>query len=184
MNVVDILILAPIAWTVINGLRKGVIIELSGFIALALGVFGAIKFGVYVENYLHQVKEIDDSIIPLLAFLLTFIGIVIGIHFLAKVLHKVVHMAAMGMPNRIFGGLFGLCKGALIVLALTFVFDRFNSHIEIVNHKTLNDSVLYNTTVEGAESLWPYFEKKSWIEDLQDGAQEKLDEATDQIIDL
>lgn len=184
MNVVDILILAPIAWTVINGFRKGVIIELSGFIALILGVYGAVKFGTYLETHLTQVKEIDDSFIPILAFLLTFIGIVIAVHFLAKLIHKVVHLAAMGMANRISGAVFGLLKGALIVMALAFVFDRINDHIEVVDHATLNKSVMYNTTVEGAESLWPFFEKKGWMEELQDDAQKKIDETSDKITDF
>ena len=46
MNVIDVVAFIILTYGVLRGLNKGLIIEISGIIAFALGLMGAFKFSI------------------------------------------------------------------------------------------------------------------------------------------
>ena len=43
MNYLDVILIVPILWGLLRGVKNGIIKELTGFVALICGVYGAIK---------------------------------------------------------------------------------------------------------------------------------------------
>ena len=54
MNIFDIVIVILLAYSLFRGISKGFVIEISGMIALFLGIMGAFKFSSFV---LHRDSE-------------------------------------------------------------------------------------------------------------------------------
>lgn len=143
MNIIDIILLILLAWGLISGIKNGLIHEVASLAALILGIYGAVHFSDYTSELLIEHFELSGKYLPIISFALTFIAIVIAIHFLAGIMDKLVKAIALGFVNRIFGAAFGLLKTALILSIVIFLFNSINEKTRILPKEKLEGSVLY-----------------------------------------
>lgn len=147
-NIVDISIGIFLAYGVYQGFQKGLIYQLSSLLGLILGIYGAIHFSDYISNYLASHQElIDPKYTKITAILATFIGILIAIHFLGKVIDSVLSLTGLGSLNTIGGIVFALTKQLIIIALLMMLILFVNSKIEIINPSYFSESILFNKIV-------------------------------------
>ena len=144
MNIFDFIILIILLYGLIKGFVKGFIIEVAGIIALILGVTGSFKFASILEVYLNSYVDWSPKNIQVISFIILFIIIIYAVSLLAKMITKTLKIIALGMINRIFGGIFGLLKWCVILSSLVLVSQEINEIITLIPDKTLKDSVSYN----------------------------------------
>ena len=77
MNTIDIIFGIILLLGLIQGLRKGLFVELASLVGLIAGVYGAIHFSHYVADWLFTRTSWSERLIQLTAFAITFIIIVI-----------------------------------------------------------------------------------------------------------
>ena len=169
MNYLDIIILALVALLVINGAMKGFIISLASLIALVLGIYIAVNFSNYIEVALMDHLQPGRTWLPILSFTITFLIVVIVVMLLAKALEKLVNLVGMGILNHVFGAVFGLVKGILLVSVLFFIIAGFDPKEKLIKPKVKQESMLYSNVnkvfpfmmkVFGGEIKFPEFDKK------------------------
>ena len=144
MNIFDVIILIILLYGLIKGFIKGFIIEIAGIIALILGVTGSFKFARILEVYLNSYVDWSSKTIQIASFIILFIIIIYVVSVLAKMITKTLKIIALGMINRVFGGIFGLLKWCVILSSLVLVSQEINEIITLIPDKTLKDSVSYN----------------------------------------
>jgi membrane protein required for colicin V production len=168
MNYFDIVVGIILILAIIRGFRNGLIIELASLAALVLGVLGAIKFSSFTEQWLTQ--HFSNSYIGIIAFILTFIAIVIGVHLIAKGVNKLVEAVALGFINRIMGALFSLVKIGFILSIVMAVFVSFDKTFNIIPEQTRESSILYEPLGEFAPRVFPYlnFDKEDAKNKMQE----------------
>ena len=88
--VVDIIFVAIFCWAGYKGYTRGFILQAATLAALILGIFGAIKFSGFTASFIAKQFNVNGDYLPIIAFAVTFIGIVIGIHFLARISEKLL----------------------------------------------------------------------------------------------
>ncbi len=143
MSFLDIILGLLLVWGLWRGLKNGLFIELASIIALIAGIYGAIHFSYYAGDYLSRQMDWEERYINLTAFVITFILIVLIVHFLAQLLTKIASLAMLGWLNRLAGGIFGVVKVAVILGALLVFFDRVNTSAGIIKEDSMEQSVLY-----------------------------------------
>lgn len=143
MNSFDILVFVCLAWGLISGLRNGLIIAVSRLLALGLGLIGAFLFSGKATVYLAEYMNTNPQILNAISFLLLFILIVIAISAMAKALTKVLKLAALGLINRLLGGVFGILKWSLILSALVLIYEQINEIIILLPSNFREDSLSY-----------------------------------------
>lgn len=156
MNVFDALVLFCLGYGLIRGLIKGFIIEISGVLALILGVFGALQFAAGVAYLIEDWIALDSRLILGISFLLLFIAIVYGISLLAKMLTKTLQIVALGLINRLAGGLFGLIKWILILTAVVMIFNQIDYVLSLFPEAFLEGSISHPILVELSEMLFEW----------------------------
>jgi membrane protein required for colicin V production len=144
MNIFDIIILIILSYGLINGFVKGFIIEVAGIISLILGVTGSFKFASILEVYLNSYVDWGPKTIQAASFIILFVIIIYAVSLLAKMITKTLKIIALGMINRIFGGIFGLLKWCIILSSLVLVSQEINEIITLIPDKTLKESISYN----------------------------------------
>lgn len=143
MNFLDIVLGILLVWGLYKGLTNGLFVELASLVALIAGIFGAIHFSYIAGDYLTHRMNWDTPYIKLTSFLITFIVIVLLVHFAGKLLTKIADFAMLGLLNKIAGGIFGMLKVAIILGALLIFFERVTAGFNFVNEETQKQSVLY-----------------------------------------
>ena len=144
MNEIDIGIAIILGIGLVRGLMKGFILELTSLLSVILGIIGAFLFADLVESYVVNYLDWEAKYIQLTAFLITFLVIVIAVSLVGKALTKLANAIALGMLNRLAGGLFGLLKMALIVLVLVLIVNTINKKTGFLDNKSVfEDSVTF-----------------------------------------
>tara|TARA_R110000787_G_scaffold105773_3_gene213310 strand:- start:8432 stop:8992 length:561 start_codon:yes stop_codon:yes gene_type:complete len=155
MNIFDIVIAVILIFAFTRGFLKGFFVEVASLIALIGGVYGAIHFSYFAGNILEEYVDWDENYIALTAFAVTFIVIVIAVSSLGKALTKMADFAALGLINKIFGGIFALLKSVVILSVIFVFFARINSTIPFIGKETLETSILYAPVKEIVPAIFP-----------------------------
>ena len=155
MNVFDIVIAALLIFGFVRGVMKGLFVEVASLAALIGGVYGAIHFSYFIGDFLKEAVSWDQEYVSLAAFAGTFITIIVTIALLGKMLTKLADFAALGVINKILGGVFGAIKIGLILSVIFIFFGKMNDTIPFVKKETLDESILYAPVKKIAPTIFP-----------------------------
>ena len=155
MNVFDVIIAALLLFGFVRGLFKGLFVEIASLVALVGGVYGAIHFSYFLGDFLKESLSWSEEYISLAAFAGTFVVIIVVIALLGKVLTRLADFAALGIINKILGGVFGALKLGLILSVVFTFFGRINDTIPFLEKETIEKSILYLPVKTIAPSLFP-----------------------------
>lgn len=144
MNWLDIVLAIPLLWFTYKGLKNGFIIELASLASLILGIYVALYFSFYTEDYLLRNFDINDRYISILSFGITFIIVAIVVYLIGKLIHRLVNIIALGLLNRLAGGIFGFLKAALILSVLLYFLNGFDPGSNLLKPEIKERSYLYD----------------------------------------
>lgn len=166
MGVLDIIILALLAFGLVNGFKNGLFVEVASLVALVAGVYGAIHFSNYAAEFLMDKVDWNEKTVNITAFIITFIVIVILIGLAGKALTKLADFAALGILNKFLGSIFGVLKIAVILSVVLIIFDSMNKTLPFTDKEDIEDSLLYEPIKSLVPSVFPIIlEKKIEIID-------------------
>lgn len=143
MSILDVIIIIPLLWGAYKGFSKGLIIELAGLVALMLGVYGAIKFSGFTSTYISKLYETKPEYLEIISFAVTFLGIVLLVHLLSRLIDKLVKAAALGLFNRIAGIFLGILKFSIIIGIVIILINNFDKKSSVLSKETKDKSLLY-----------------------------------------
>ena len=144
MAILDIILGILLLLGLWKGFNNGLLIELASIVALIAGIYGAIHFSYIAGDYLTEQMNWEERYVNLTSFVITFIIIVLAVHFAGKLLTKVANIALLGLLNKIAGAVFGALKVAVILGAILVFFNRVNSNLRFISEEAQNESILFN----------------------------------------
>ena len=159
-NYIDLAVVCLIVYSLVRGAYRGFFVEASSLLALVLGVFGALHFSNFTASLLANYIEWDY--LPLLAFALTFIGIIIGVAWIGKLLTKLAKAVLLGFLNRLLGALFGACKWLVICGVLVWILGQIDVFFSFLPETLKDNSLVF----EPLEELGAYLFKKINTEEI------------------
>ena len=142
MNYLDIaiaIILFIFGW---KGLRKGLIIEVVTLLAFVVGIYGAMHFSDFTAERLVEYIEVNPKYIDTVAFVLTFILLVIIVNLIGRAVSKLVQTLNLGFLDRLGGFLFGVAKGVLLCSVMVMIINNLQL-MGLVKEEVKKDSRLY-----------------------------------------
>lgn len=143
MNYLDLILGVILLYGAVKGFFKGLIIEAASLIALVLGLVGALLLSESVGNYIQSQTNFTTVPPSGVIFLMVFILIIISINLLARILTRVIRLAALSSINRFFGALFGMAKFGFFISALLLLVDQFAFLFQYFDTSIMEESYLY-----------------------------------------
>ncbi len=125
MNTLDLILAVPILIGAYSGFKKGFIVGAISLLALILGVFGGFYFLNWGVSILINEFGLTGKLIPILAFIVIFIGIIIIVNFIGKLLKKFVQMILLGGIDKLAGALMGALMWTFLISSLIWVASIF-----------------------------------------------------------
>ena len=138
MNI-DVFFLIALLFGGVRGFSKGLLLELTTFISLALGVYGALRFSFFVADALKE--HIQTDYLGIIAFGATFLTVVIIVSLIGKTLTKIIRSVGLGFFNKTLGFVFGALKFALIFGGIMLYVVKFNENLCVIPNDQLDQSV-------------------------------------------
>jgi membrane protein required for colicin V production len=159
MNTLDIIILIPLAYFAYKGFAKGFIITLAMLAGLLLGLYAAINFSEYSVTLLKDQLHMESANIRMIAYLFTFVVVLVLVYLLGHFLTGVVKTTGLGIVNRIAGLLLGVLKGLMIISVLIVLFGKIDPKSYLIPEKSKTESVLYKPVATISEQVFPVLQK-------------------------
>lgn len=156
MNYLDYIFIIFTSLLFIRGLIKGFVVEIASLIALVGGVWGAYHFSGYAENILSEYVDWEDGTLRVASFVFTMILIVVAVHLIAKMVEKMMGAIALGWLNRLAGGVFGIVKALIFVLAFIFCIEEVSAFEALIKKEDRKASILYPTLKDTMIMVTPH----------------------------
>ncbi len=151
MLLIDLLCLLGLVYGFYKGFSNGLWVSIASFISLIVGLIGAIKFSTILKDFLGW----ETKMLPLIAFVLTFLLVIVLVHLLAKTLTQLSKAVFLGGLNRVFGGVFEFFKALLIACIVMTLFLKVNFNHFMASQETLDKSYLYSVNKSVSVHILP-----------------------------
>jgi membrane protein required for colicin V production len=166
MNYLDILFCIPLLWGFWKGFQKGLIIEVAMLAALLLGIWGGIKFSDYIAEVITNNFDVGEKYLPVVAFGVTFLAIVVAVYAIGKIVERFVDLVAMKMVNKVAGGAFGLAKFGVILSVLLVIINSYDEKAGFISQDLKDGSLLYQPMSDVALTIVPALQNSQLFEDV------------------
>ncbi len=124
MNPFDILIIIILGYSLVRGLFRGLVKELSSIIGVLGGFYAAYTYYNVIAGLLSRLIH-DISYLNILSFMIIFCGVLIVVGVLGVIIKYLLNIAFLGWIDRIGGVVFGVMKAILIVSILFITLTAF-----------------------------------------------------------
>jgi membrane protein required for colicin V production len=107
----------------INGYREGFLMTAVSLVAIVLGILGGFALLGKAMLMLDSNFQIDQSILPYIAFAVVFVLIVILVSWIGNLLRGIVQHTFLGVVDQAFGAIIGMVKTAFMLSVTLWIFD-------------------------------------------------------------
>lgn len=115
MNYLDIVTLVIILWGFWTGVQKGLIRSLTSLIGWLLALVLGSRFATLLAPQLSMLS--DDLVVQKIAAFAVIVLLVLTVTALiGQLLRSLLKAMALGIPERLAGGVFGAAKGTLVIM--------------------------------------------------------------------
>jgi len=159
MSTLDIILAVFLLYFAVKGFLNGFIISIATLAGLVLGFYGASHFSEFTAALLQNDMGLHSSNIKLIAYIVTFVIVVVLIFLLGRFLTGIVKTAGLGIVNRLAGGMLGIAKGLLIASFLFLLISRIDPHGSLLTAEHKRGSVLYKPVSAVAPAVIPMVQK-------------------------
>lgn len=162
MSFLDIVLSIFIVLGLIRGLRNGLFVELASLVSFFIGIYIAVKFSYLVGNI---IGDGNSKSVKVVAFIITMIAVIVGIHMLAKLLSGIASTLFLGWLNKLGGAFFAVLKTILLLGIVLSLFQKVNFDNFLISKETQEKSLLYHPILKTSEVLLPVLTE--WFADLR-----------------
>ena len=137
-----------------QGYKKGLLLEVIGLLAFILAILGGFKLLHWGVQILNQYMDSYSQFVPFIAFIVIFVGILILVNMLGKLLKRVIDMTIIGSLDNLGGALLGLAKWAFGLSVVLLIFDTMEIDFFIDQSES---SFMYPFIAPVAPAVFDYF---------------------------
>jgi membrane protein required for colicin V production len=124
MNPFDIIIIVILGYSLVRGIFRGLVKEVSSIIGVLGGFYAAFTYYTILTKFLSGLIK-ETAYLNILSFLIIFCGVLIIVGILGVFIKYLLNIAFLGWVDRIGGVGFGLVKGILIASILFITLTAF-----------------------------------------------------------
>jgi membrane protein required for colicin V production len=184
LQLIDIGLGIILIWGAITGFKKGLILSLASFVAIIAGAIAAYYGSETIATALASEVDWSGKKIAVASFAIAFMGVVLIVHVLARILEKSLDLVALGFANKLSGAIFGMAKNALLLTFIIFGIKGIGG--DLIPEDVNNDCVIFPVVESIAPVVLPYWEDwtdKNDLEKLEGKINEKMESAKEKLED-
>ena len=181
IGALDAIISIALAWALYRGFQKGFIVKIASLFALVAGTFAGFHGSEGLADWLSKEVDWSETGVQLTAFVLTFILVVIGVHFLAKIIEKMVDLTALGVINKLAGLALGAFQMVLLLSITTFAIDGVFGARNWLPDDAAEESILYPFVETAVELVIPEMNRATPWDEIRDHMQDGVERIQDKV---
>lgn len=162
MNWFDIIISLLLLAAFVRGIRKGVVMQLTGFAAIILGAIFAGKAAKFMLPFLLNTVNISLNVAVVISYILAFTIIVFAVRLVGKMLQGLFEALYLSFINKILGAIVGVGTAMIILSIFINLASLIDPEEEIISSKVKSESFFYSKVQILVPVIVPYLNKDLW----------------------
>lgn len=166
---IDVIFIVLLIAAIVKGYSNGLIIAVFSLLALFIGIAAALKLSVVTAHWLKDGIHVSAKWLPVIAFAVVFIVVVLLVRLGAKALEKTAEMVMLGWVNKLGGIILYIVLYTLIYSVLLF----YATKLDVLSRENIASSKTYDyimplapKAMNAAGALVPVF--KDMFQQLED----------------
>lgn len=153
MNWLDILLLILLGFGLIEGFKTGLVMQLTGILALVLGLLCVKSVAPHISPYISSVTNITTTTLTILSYVVSFAVIVIVVFIVGFLINLIFKLPILNSLNKLLGAFFSVLKWGILFSIILFVVAKLDRNDKILTKTMRNDSIMFSYLVEIPQSL-------------------------------
>ena len=172
MSTLDLILIIPLAIGAYSGFKEGFLNELFSILAFIIGLLAAFKLFHAGVDLLRDSFDLEGAWLPMISFIIIFIGVVILTRLIGKVLKNAVHATLLGPVDKIAGAILAIFKWGLGISVVLWIVDTFGLTLP---ESWTEDSLIYPDLRPMSEKLMEWISViLPWATDLFESIRSQL----------
>lgn len=121
---IDLVFVILMVLAVFKGISKGFIVAVFSLLAFIIGLAAALKLSASVADHLREKMNMEGYWLPVLSFLIVFVGVVLLIKFCASLVKKAASIVFLGWLDALAGILLFAVMYTMIYSVILFYATR------------------------------------------------------------
>lgn len=177
LNAIDIITLLVVLWAVVNGWRRGVVLQLCSLAGIVVSLYLAAAYGPEAGVRLH----LGESWAAPGGFLIVAIVTLLTVALIGRLLRRIFRFAGLGALDILLGILISLAKWLLLLSALYSALGALNRTARIVEGESLERSRTFGPVCRIADTVLPFvresFDATGWERWLPESEPKKKEQS-------
>ena len=171
MEIIDIILILILGYGGYKGYQTGLLIQFITFVAFIIAVVTAFNLCQLGVIKLKQWFDLSNSLLPVLSFIVIFLGVLISIMLLGRFLTSVLHQSILGSVDQYAGALVGILKAAFGLGCVLWLLEKSGLKIPV---EYTNESFVYVWLTEYSPSVIKLLGKIIPFEDILSKVEELI----------
>lgn len=181
MNWLDFTIGVLLLIAMINGFRKGLVMQL---VALATIVLSAIFGGQLAKKILPELTRLIDlspNVAHVLSYVIAFIGIAIVISLIGRIIQKFIQIIFLSFINRLLGSVVALATMMIFLSILLNLALMLDKEEVVIRRETKEASFFFERVEAVVPAIVPYLNQAIWKEYAPKRYREEIEAKSDSL---
>jgi membrane protein required for colicin V production len=152
MNWLDIVIVLLLGFSLWEGWRQGVITQILGLAALALGIWLAWSHGASIGGWMG----LEGATARVAGFAVVLVVVIVAVVLIGRATRGLFRIVGMGMFDNVLGAAFSALKMALFVGLVVMVIDFFDPGMRLIPGGVRNGSVMWRGVDAVCDAVFPF----------------------------
>lgn len=118
--IIDLVFVFLLIMAIFKGFTKGLIVAVFSLISFVIGLAAALKLSAAFAQYLQNETKLEGRWLPVVAFVIIFIGVAFLVRWAAKLLKGAVNLALLGWVDTLGGIVFYALLYTIILSVVLF----------------------------------------------------------------
>jgi membrane protein required for colicin V production len=145
MNWLDITIVCLAVIGFIKGCLDGFIRQIAMLIALVAAIYLCSAVAVYLREFILGTGWFPERGVTVVSYVLAFLLIVGAVTLAGSILHKMMNVTPLSLPNHLAGGIFALGFTVLVISLTLNIIDYSDPNSVLIPQDVKNKSRLYRS---------------------------------------
>src|SRR5450432_373299 len=137
---IDLSFYIILVMAIVQGWRKGLILALFSMVCGLIGLAAAVKLSAVVATHMKSNLHITSRWLPVIAFILVFILVLLLIRWAGRLLEKLIQMVLLGWLNKLGGILLFI----LLYLSIYSIILFYGTQTAFISKQAVEDSHVYS----------------------------------------
>lgn len=173
MLIADILIGVILIIAIWKGWKNGFVYQIVALASVFIGIFVAGKFWWFLNDFLKEKFNWNETILKYISMILTAILIILAVIFIGKLFSKLIEVTIFGVFDKILGLILSFIQAVVVLSFIVYGVNYFFPENNFFTKEKMDKSYTLPFIEPIAKEIVNYFDKEIDVDNEKDLEQSK-----------